>query len=64
MNRNGDDQNPRKGAEFFRQATEAMATENWGKAAELVEKSLKCDPENVMFQQTLRGLKEKLQQDK
>lgn len=40
----------------FRKATEAMAKQNWDYAIEMVGQSVKFDPSNLLFRQTLRGV--------
>lgn len=51
-----DDPKKKIAADCFRKGTEAMVKQNWDYAIEMFGQSVKFDPGNLMFRQTLRGV--------
>lgn len=51
-----DDPKKKIAQDCFRKGTEAMAKQNWDYAIEMFGQSVKFDPSNLLFRQTLRGV--------
>lgn len=51
-----DDPKKKIAQDCFRKGTEAMAKQNWDYAIEMFGQSVKFDPGNLLFRQTLRGV--------